>query len=106
MQNNMNRSDLVEKLARQFDQLTLADAKAATDTLIGAMTSALAGGGRVEIRGFGSLSLSYRPPRIGRNPRTGVEVQVPAKAAPHFKMGKDLQERVDAMNSRFGRRVI
>ena len=91
----MNRSELVEKLGRQFKQLTLADTKVATDTIIDAMTSALAGGGRIEIRGFGVFSLIYRPPRIARNPRTGEAVQVPAKAASHFKMGKELQERVD-----------
>ena len=91
----MNRSALVEKLAHQFPQLTRADARAATDTIIGAMTSALASGGRVEIRGFGSFNLKFRRARLGRNPKTGEVVQVSAKAAPHFKMGKDLQERVD-----------
>ncbi len=91
----MNRSDLVDKHARHFKQLTLADTRAATDTIIGALTSALATGGRVEIRGFGSFKVNRRPARIGRNPKTGEEVQVPAKSVPHFKAGKELQERVD-----------
>lgn len=91
----MTRSELIEILAGKFKQLTIADAKAATDTIIEAVTSTLAGGGRIEIRGFGSFKVNRRPARIGRNPRTGEAVQVPAKAVPHFKMGKELQERVD-----------
>jgi integration host factor subunit beta len=59
------------------------------------MTDALAGGQRIEIRGFGSFALNYRPPRIGRNPKSGDRVQVPAKHVPHFKAGKELRERVD-----------
>ena len=57
--------------------------------------SALARGGRIEIRGFGSFALNYRPPRTGRNPKSGEKVQVPAKYVPHFKAGKELRERVD-----------
>jgi len=90
----MNRSQFVEVFASRFKQLTLADAKAATDTIIDALTEALAGGGRIEIRGFGSFNLNFRPPRMGRNPKTGASVQVPAKAVLRFKMGKELQERV------------
>ena len=59
------------------------------------MTEALATGGRVEIRGFGSFSLNYRPPRVGRNPKSGERVPVPAKFVPHFKAGKELRSRVD-----------
>jgi integration host factor subunit beta len=59
------------------------------------MTQALAEGGRVEIRGFGSFALNYRPPRIGRNPKSGERVHVPAKHVPHFKAGKELRVRVD-----------
>ena len=91
----MTRSELNELLASRFTQLTVADTKAATDIIIVALVSALARGDRIEIRGFGSFKLNYRPPRMGRNPKTGVVVPVPAKAAPHFKMGKDLQARVD-----------
>jgi len=59
------------------------------------MTSTLADGGRIAIRGFGSFSLNYRLSRIGRNPKTGAVVEIPAKAAHHFKMGGELQERVN-----------
>ena len=91
----MTRSELNEALTLRFTQLSLADIKTATDTIIEAITSALAGGGRVEIRDFGSFSLNYRPARIGRNPKTGEQVKIPGKAVPHYKMGKALQERVD-----------
>ncbi len=63
------------------------------------MTEALASGDRIEIRGFGSFALNYRPPRIGRNPKSGDKVQVPAKYVPHFKAGKELRERVDSQES-------
>jgi integration host factor subunit beta len=59
------------------------------------MSATLAKGGRIEIRGFGSFALNYRPPRLGRNPKSGDKVQVPAKYVPHFKAGKELRERVD-----------
>ena len=60
-----------------------------------AMTHSLLGGHRIEIRGFGSFGLNYRPPRVGRNPKSGEKVQVPEKFVPHFKAGKELRERVD-----------
>jgi len=63
--------------------------------ILDALAETLAKGERIEIRGFGSFSLNYRPPRIGRNPKTGVKVEVPAKFVPHFKAGKELRERVD-----------
>jgi integration host factor subunit beta len=67
--------------------------------ILDAMTEALARGDRIEIRGFGSFALNYRPPRIGRNPKSGDKVQVPAKYVPHFKAGKELRERVDGRES-------
>ena len=66
-------------------------------TLLDAMSDALTTGQRIEIRGFGSFSLNSRPPRIGRNPKSGDTVMVPEKRVPHFKPGKELRERVDAM---------
>ena len=63
--------------------------------MLDAMTDALAEGQRIEIRGFGSFALNCRPPRIGRNPKSGDRVQVPEKHVPHFKPGKELRERVD-----------
>jgi integration host factor subunit beta len=92
----MTKSDLISRLATRFrDQLTARDTDSAAKLILDAMTSALAQGGRIEIRGFGSFSLNYRPPRIGRNPKTGDKVPVPAKYVPHFKAGKELRERVD-----------
>jgi len=60
------------------------------------MGQALLSGNRIEIRGFGSFGLNYRPPRVGRNPKSGEKVHVPDKYVPHFKAGKELRERVDA----------
>lgn len=91
----MTRSDLVEALAARFTQLTQRDAESAVKTLLDAMGSALAHGHRVEIRGFGSFSVSQRPSRVGRNPRSGQSVVIPEKRIAHFKPGKALREAVD-----------
>ena len=91
----MTRSELVQQLADKFPQLTAKDIDMAVRTIIDSVTRTLAKGGRVEIRGFGSFSLNYRPPRTWRNPKTGASVMVPAKYIPHFKAGKELRERVD-----------
>mgnify|MGYP003332069400 CR=1 FL=1 len=90
----MTRSDLVNRLAQRFSQLTQRDTEFAVKTMLDAMSDALARGDRIEIRGFGSFALNYRPPRVGRNPKSGEKVQVPAKYVPHFKAGKELRERV------------
>ena len=91
----MTRSDLVEELAARFSQLTHRDAEYAVKTILDAMTHSLLSGHRIEIRGFGSFGLNYRPPRTGRNPKSGEKVHVPEKYVPHFKAGKELRERVD-----------
>ena len=91
----MTRSDLIAKLAERYSQLVAKDAELAVKVILDAMAAALARGGRIEIRGFGSFALNYRPPRTGRNPKSGEKVQVPAKYVPHFKAGKELRERVD-----------
>ena len=91
----MTRSDLVEELAARFSQLTHRDAETAVKTMLEAVGDALVRGHRIEIRGFGSFSLNYRPPRVGRNPKSGDKVSVPEKWVPHFKAGKELRERVD-----------
>jgi integration host factor subunit beta len=88
----MTRSDLVEELAARFSQLTHRDAEYAVKTILDAMSDALVRGHRIEIRGFGSFSISRRPPRLGRNPRSGESVQIPEKRVPHFKPGKALRE--------------
>ena len=92
----MTRSDLVEELAARFGQLSQRDAEQAVKTILDAVSDALVRGHRIEIRGFGSFDLNYRPPRTGRNPKSGSSVEVPEKYVPHFKAGKELRERVDA----------
>jgi integration host factor subunit beta len=91
----MNRADLIDRLAFLFPQYPAKDADMAVRVILDAMADALSKGGRIEIRGFGSFTLNYRPPRTGRNPKTGAKVDVPAKYVPHFKMGRELRERVD-----------
>ena len=91
----MTRTELIEALAEQQNQLGERDVELAVKTMLERMSDALAGGERIEIRGFGAFSLHFRPPRIGRNPKTGESVALPAKYAPHFKPGKELRERVD-----------
>lgn len=91
----MTRSDLIAALASRFPRLTATDADLSVKLILDAMTSALAQHNRVEIRGFGSFSINYRPPRTGRNPKSGVKVSVPAKYVPHFKAGKEMRDRVD-----------
>lgn len=72
------------------------DADLAVKSILEAMVASLVNGQRIEIRGFGSFSLSQRASRVGRNPKSGEKVMVPAKKVPHFKPGKDLRERVDS----------
>ncbi|NJD35273.1 MAG: integration host factor subunit beta [Betaproteobacteria bacterium] len=91
----MTKSELIARLAERFPQLVAKDADFAVKMMLDALTSALVQGDRIEIRGFGSFALNFRPPRIGRNPKSGDKVQVPEKYVPHFKAGKELRERVD-----------
>lgn len=95
----MTKSELIALLANDpmviANRLTVRDVDDAVNSILNAMTAALAQGSRIEIRGFGSFSLNYRPPRIGRNPKSGATVEVPAKIVPHFKAGKEMRERVD-----------
>jgi integration host factor subunit beta len=92
----MSRYDLVTQLAERFGQLAHRDTEFAVKTILDAMSDALARGHRIEIRGFGSFSINRRPPRVGRNPRSGEQVAVAEKRVPHFKPGKALREAVDA----------
>jgi len=92
----MTRSELIARLAERYPQLVAKDAEFAVRTILEAMAHTLADGHRIEIRCFGSFALSHRPPRVGRNPKSGEKVMVPGKRVPHFKPGKELRERVDA----------
>jgi integration host factor subunit beta len=91
----MTKSELIEILARKQSHLAYKDVELSVKTLLEHMSSALSSGERIEIRGFGSFSLHYRPPRTGRNPKTGDAVELPGKYVPHFKPGKELRERVN-----------
>ncbi len=91
----MTKSELIARLAERHPHLVAKDAELAVKTILEAMAESLAEGKRIEIRGFGSFTLNYRPPRVGRNPKTGGKVNVPEKYVPHFKAGKELRERVD-----------
>ena len=91
----MTKSELIARLAERFPQLVAKDADFAVKMILDAMSDALVRGHRIEIRGFGSFALNYRPPRTGRNPKSGEKVSVPCKWVPHFKAGKELRERVD-----------
>ena len=91
----MTKSELIERIAQKQSQLFYRDVELAVKAIIEHMAECLAGGGRIEIRGFGSFSLHFRSGRVGRNPKTGTPVSLPAKYVPHFKPGKKLRERVN-----------
>lgn len=91
----MTKSELIERIAMRQPQLMLRDVELSVKSVIDEMSNALAGGERIEIRGFGSFSLHYRAPRSGRNPKTGESVDLQGKFVPHFKPGKELRERVN-----------
>jgi len=91
----MTKSELIDQLAEYQKHLAHLDVELGVKSIIEQMSSALANGDRIEIRGFGSFSLHHRAPRMGRNPKTGEAVALPGKHVPHFKPGKTLRERVD-----------
>jgi integration host factor subunit beta len=91
----MTKSELIERIAEQQDQLSLKDVELAVKLMLDHMSQVLATGERIEIRGFGSFSLHYRAPRVGRNPKTGDSVELAGKYVPHFKPGKEMRDRVN-----------
>ena len=91
----MTKSELIELIAEKQVHLAQRDVELAVKALVEQMSEALSTGERIEIRGFGSFSLHHRPPRIGRNPKTGEPVALPGKHVPHFKPGKEMRERVN-----------
>ena len=98
---SMTKSELIERIVaaqtqQSGSQLTSKDVELAVKTMLEQMSLTLASGERIEIRGFGSFSLHYRAPRIGRNPKTGEPVGLAGKHVPHFKPGKDLRDRVNS----------
>ncbi|AHG75521.1 integration host factor subunit beta [Mannheimia varigena] len=93
----MTKSELIESLASKNPNLPLKTVEGAVKEILEHLTATLEKAERVEIRGFGSFSLHYRQPRLGRNPKTGESVLLTAKYVPHFKAGKELKERVDLL---------
>ena len=91
----INKKELIEKISKNQDQLPHRDIELAVKTIIDSMTRALSSGNRIEIRGFGSFSLRYRKPRVGRNPKSGETVNINERYVPHFKPGKNLKKRVN-----------
>ena len=91
----MTKSELIEALAHINSHLAFRDVEQSVKALIEQMSNSLSSGERIEIRGFGSFSLHYRPPRLGRNPKTGDSVDLDGKYVPHFKPGKELRSRVN-----------
>lgn len=91
----MTKSELIDVIAKEQSHLAYRDVELAVKCILEQMSQALASGDRIEIRGFGSFSLHYRPPRQGRNPKTGTTVALAGKYVPHFKPGKELRERVN-----------
>lgn len=91
----MTKSELIARLAELYPQLLTKDAEVAVNAILEVMTTSLVSGKRIEIRGFGSFKVNYRPSRTGRNPKSGEKVPVPEKYVPHFKAGRELRERVD-----------
>lgn len=91
----MTKSELIQRLAERNPHLFLRDVEKIVDTFFDEITTALARGDRVELRGFGAFSVKHREARTGRNPRTGETVQVEAKRLPFFKTGKALREKLN-----------
>ncbi len=91
----LNRSDIVPRLAKRSDLLGIDDIELVISVILEALKDHLAAGDRVELRGFGSFCTTYRKPRLGRNPRTGMQVKVPGKWVPHFKAGKEMRGGVN-----------
>ncbi|RDV27586.1 integration host factor subunit beta [Alteromonas aestuariivivens] len=91
----MTKSELIERLADQARQIPAKELELAIKEMLEQMAQTLQKGDRIEIRGFGSFSLHYRAPRVGRNPKTGETVELDGKYVPHFKPGKELRERVN-----------
>lgn len=96
LEGRMTKSELIEKLADKLNHLSAKDVEQAIKEVLEMMAQTLSKGERIEIRGFGSFSLHYRAPRVGRNPKTGESVDLAGKYVPHFKPGKELRERVNA----------
>jgi integration host factor subunit beta len=92
---DMNKSDLVNVIDSKLEHLTHKDVDMIVDTIFDSMKNSLAGGKRIEIRGFGTFEIRVRKSRMGRNPKSGAQVSIGERRVPFFKAGKELKERVD-----------
>ncbi len=92
----MTKADMIEKISEKVNSLTARETEIIVNSIFDSIKDALARGDKVEIRGFGSFRLRDRRMRVGRNPKTGAQVNVPAKKVPFFKAGKELKEFVDS----------
>ncbi len=92
----MTRSQLIQRLAQQYPYLVHDEVERIVKTIFENISEALARGERVELRGFGVFTVKEYAPRVGRNPRTGEAVQVPAMRRPNFKSGLELRRRINA----------
>lgn len=101
----MTKSELIDRIAQNQSHLVYKDVELAVKSLLEQMSNSLATGERIEIRGFGSFSLHFRPPRTGRNPKTGETVYLSGKHVPHFKPGKELRLRVNGVPPRKPREI-
>jgi integration host factor subunit beta len=90
----MTRSELIQIMSTKQGDLSEREVELAVKYILEEMTETLSNGHRIEIRGFGSFSVRYRPARKARNPKTGVYVQKEAKHSIHFKAGKEMRDRV------------
>lgn len=97
----MTKSEIIDILTRKQSHLSSKDVELSVKMLLENMSGVLSGGGRIEVRGFGSFSLHHRTARKGRNPKTGDQVSLPPKFVPHFKPGKELRERVNASRNKY-----
>ena len=91
----MIKSELIQKIAAANPHLYHRDIERIINIIFDEIVEALARGDRVELRGFGAFTVKHRPPRQGRNPRTGAAVSVDEKFVPFFKTGKELRERLN-----------
>ncbi|HBQ45413.1 MAG TPA: integration host factor subunit beta [Thiomicrospira sp.] len=97
----MTKSELIELISRKQTQFSQKDIELAVNEILDIMIASLAKGERIEIRGFGSFSLHHRKARIGRNPKTGEQVELSEKRVPHFKPGKYLKDSVDDAKEKY-----
>jgi integration host factor subunit beta len=91
----LTKSDLIQILCERYEQIPARNVELAVKGMVDHMSEVLSAGQRIEIRGFGSFSIRYRAPRLGRNPKTGTRVELGSRFVPHFKPGKDLRDKVN-----------